>query len=62
MAYRIFMNGIVWGLFSHCGPKNNGRFGYMDQGRFRTGLTHKPMTKLSRLAFLTVPKKGWRNA
>ncbi len=48
--------------FSHCGPKNNGKFGYMDDYRFRIGLTHKPMTKINRMAFLTCSKKGWRNA
>jgi hypothetical protein len=50
------------GLFAACGPKNNGRFGYMEDGRFRTGLTHRLMTKLARMAFLTMLKKGWRNA
>lgn len=60
----------LWGLnvgrFSHCGPKNNGNFGYMDgymDGyKFRIGLTHLPMTKINRMAFLTCAKKGWRNA
>lgn len=50
------------GRFSHCGPKNNGQFGYLDGYKFRTGLTHLPMTKINRMAFLTCAKKGWRNA
>lgn len=50
------------GRFSRCGPKSGGKFGYMDGYKFRTGLTHKPMTKINRMAFLAVPKKGWRKA
>ena len=34
------------------GQKNNGRFGYVEHGRFHIGLNHQPMTKNSRVRFL----------
>ncbi len=49
-------------LFARSGPKNNGFFAVVCNGRLSMGRTHKPMTKLARMAFLTLPKKGWRNA
>lgn len=54
--------GIHVGRFSHCGPKNGGRFAYMEGGKLRIGLTHKPMTKIARKAFMSIPKKGWKFA
>lgn len=59
--FRITLErGLIMSLFSQCGPKNGGRFSYMSNGKLRIGLNHRPMTKMARMAFLTVPKKGWR--
>jgi hypothetical protein len=49
-------------LFARSGPKNNGKFAVVFKGRLIIGRTHKPKTKLARMAFLTLPKKGWRVA
>jgi hypothetical protein len=49
-------------LFARSGPKNNGYFAVVCNGRLSMGRTHKPMTKLARMAFFTLLKKGWRVA
>lgn len=39
------------------GPKNNGRFAYIDGHRLLIGLNHKPMTRNSRMRFLNMHKQ-----
>lgn len=42
------------------GPKNNGRFGYVEHGKFRTGLNHLPTTKNSRVRYINNVRKQER--
>lgn len=52
---------------SHCGPKNNGRFAYIEHGKIRIGWNHKPMTKAERNRMFwrnrkAFPYRSWRTA
>lgn len=49
---------VLW--YVRGGPKNGGRFGYLNNGRFEIGLNHLPTTKNGRIRAMRLGRQALR--